>query len=71
MNTSAKRVATGIIVLCVTTLAACAGRQQSIVDPRGPLAGRTAGLWRFFFWLCVAIFVIVIEGTMFSILIAA
>ena len=66
MNTPAKRIMTGITVLCLATLTACAGSHQSIVDPRGPLAGRTAGLWWFFFWLCVAIFVIVMIATLWA-----
>lgn len=66
MNASAKRVAIGITVLCMAMLAGCAGQQQSIVDPRGPLAGRTAGLWWFFFWLLLAIFIIVLALTLWT-----
>lgn len=40
-------------------LAGCAGSQQSVVNPGGPLAGRIAGLWWFFFWLLAAIFIVV------------
>jgi cytochrome c oxidase subunit 2 len=33
---------------------------QSIADPRGPQAGAIASLWWIFFWVCVAVYVIVI-----------
>jgi cytochrome c oxidase subunit 2 len=66
MNSSGKRIITGIAVLCMLLLGGCAGQQQSVVDPRGPLAGRTAGLWWFFFWLLLAIFVIVLALTLWT-----
>ncbi|HWF47081.1 MAG TPA: cytochrome c oxidase subunit II [Bryobacteraceae bacterium] len=66
MNLSGKRAAIGIVTFCVLLLAGCAGHQQSVIDPRGPLAGRTAGLWWFFFWLLAAIFVIVLVLTLWT-----
>ncbi len=44
---------------CVFLFSACAGHQQSAVDPAGPQAVKVATLWWFFFYLLSAIFVIV------------
>jgi cytochrome c oxidase subunit 2 len=41
------------------TLAACATREQSALDPAGPQSGKIAALWWFFFWLLGVIFVLV------------
>lgn len=66
MNALGKRAAVVLAALSVLLLAGCAGHQQSIVDPRGPLAGRTAGLWWFFFWLLAAIFIIILALTLWT-----
>lgn len=66
MSACGKRAATAITTFYVFLLAGCAGHQQSVVDPRGPLAGRIAGLWWFFFWLLAAIFIIVLALTLWT-----
>jgi cytochrome c oxidase subunit 2 len=52
-----KQALLAFLSLC---LAACAGHQQSAVDAAGPQAGRIEGLWWFFFWILLAIFIIVL-----------
>jgi cytochrome c oxidase subunit II len=52
--------------LATLALAACAGHQQSAVDPAGPQAGRIANLWWFFFWVLIAIFGIVMALTLWT-----
>lgn len=47
-------------------LTACAGHQQSAVDPAGPQSGRVGLLWWFFFWLLGAIFVLVMIATLIT-----
>src|SRR5690348_679798 len=47
-------------------LTACAAHQQSVVDPAGPQSGRIAVLWWVFLWLTVAIFVIVMALTLWT-----
>ena len=59
MSAAQKRNAA--LCLCAfTILTACAGHQQSVVDPTGPQAGRIATLFWFFTWLLAAVFVIVL-----------
>ncbi len=55
-----------LVALLVFTLSACAGHQQSAVDPAGPQAGKIATLWWFFFALLGAIFLIVMVFTLWS-----
>lgn len=66
MNWSGKRIITCIAALGILLLAGCGGHQQSVIDPGGPLAGRTAGLWWFFFWLLTAIFFAVLALTLWT-----
>jgi len=66
MNWSGKRIITCIAALGILLLAGCGGHQQSVIDPGGPLAGRTAGLWWFFFWLLTAIFIAVLALTLWT-----
>jgi cytochrome c oxidase subunit II len=54
--------------LVFLVLNACAGGQQSAVDPAGPQSGRIATLWWFFFWLLGAIFVVVMLFTLMSLM---
>ncbi len=49
-----KRIAA--VVLTSLVLSACAGHQQSAVDPVGPQSDRIDSLWWLFFWLLGAIF---------------
>ncbi len=49
-----------VLTLCwLSILTACAGHQQSVVDPAGPQSGKIATLWWFFFYLLGAIFIVV------------
>ncbi|MDQ2711598.1 MAG: cytochrome c oxidase subunit II, partial [Acidobacteriota bacterium] len=49
-----------VLTLCwFSMLTACAGHQQSVVDPAGPQSGKIATLWWFFFYLLGAIFLTV------------
>ncbi len=66
MNSAGKRIATGVAVFCILTLAGCAGQQQSVVNPGGPGADRIADLWWFFFWLLTTIFIIVLALTLWT-----
>jgi heme/copper-type cytochrome/quinol oxidase subunit 2 len=52
-----KQALLAFLSLCLAT---CAGHQQSAVDAAGPQAGRIEGLWWFFFWILLAIFIIVL-----------
>ncbi|MBV8550540.1 MAG: cytochrome c oxidase subunit II [Acidobacteriaceae bacterium] len=45
---------------------ACAGHQQSAVDPAGPQSGKIAVLWWFFFGLLTTIFLIVMVFTLLT-----
>ncbi len=57
---SARHIAAGLLASLTLALSACAGHQQSVLDPSGPQAGRIALLLWFFIWLLTAIFVIVL-----------
>jgi cytochrome c oxidase subunit 2 len=48
-------------VLASGLLAGCGGqqRQQTMLDPAGPMAAQVENLWWFIFWIAVAVFVIV------------
>ncbi len=48
---------------CFLLLAACAGHQQSAIDPGGPESGKIATLWWFFLALLSAIFLLVMALT--------
>lgn len=48
--------------------AAYAANQQSAIDPAGPQSGKIAVLWWFFFWLSLAIFVIVMVLTLWTLI---
>ncbi|HEX3684181.1 MAG TPA: cytochrome c oxidase subunit II [Bryobacteraceae bacterium] len=56
-------------ILCgsgVLALTACAGHQQSAVDPAGPQAGHIANLWWFFFAVLAAIFLAVMAFALWT-----
>lgn len=62
-----KRAATAAPCACYAlALTACAGHQQSAVDPAGTQAGHIANLWWFFFWVLIAIFVAVMVFTLWT-----
>ncbi|MFL6354765.1 MAG: cytochrome c oxidase subunit II [Bryobacteraceae bacterium] len=54
--------------LVFVVLNACAGHQQSAVDPAGPQSGKIAALWWFFTCLLGVIFVIVMLFTLVSLI---
>src|SRR5215208_3463870 len=59
--------ATGAFCLIsILLLDACAG-SQSALDPAGPQAGRISGIWWLMFWVCSAVFVIVMAFLLFAV----
>jgi cytochrome c oxidase subunit II len=55
-----------LYALVLLVLNACAGHQQSAVDPVGPQSGKIATLWWFFVALLGAIFIIVMVFTLLT-----
>src|SRR5438067_1667605 len=47
------------VALSALLLTGCRGA-QSALDPRGPQAGRIAGLWWLTFWVCTVVYVLVL-----------
>ena len=61
------RRTSGVLCGCtVLALTACAGHQQSVVDPAGTQASHIANLWWFFFAVLGAIFLAVMALTLWS-----
>jgi cytochrome c oxidase subunit 2 len=57
----ARRAAGGAFcLLALLPLAGCGGGNQSALDPAGPQAGRISDMWWLMFWVCSAVFVLVI-----------
>ena len=63
---AALRAMAWLIISATLGLNACAGHQQSAIDPRGPQAGNIAGLWWFFLWVLTAIFIVVMALTLWT-----
>ncbi len=57
-----------VLALSVLALNACAGHQQSAVDPAGPQAGKISALWWFFLALLGAIFLTVMVFTLWTLM---
>ena len=53
------RILAALPALLLVGLTACAGHQQSSLDPAGVESGKVATLWWFFFWLSCVIFLMV------------
>jgi cytochrome c oxidase subunit II len=62
------RFAAVLLACAALDLTACAGHQQSAIDPSGPQAGRIATVLWFFIWLLTAIFVIVMASTLWTLM---
>jgi cytochrome c oxidase subunit II len=56
-------------VVCLTTGCRMRGVQH-VLDPAGPLAAQIAWLWWLYFWICTAVFVIVMAFLVHAILVA-
>jgi cytochrome c oxidase subunit II len=48
-----------LVLTAAPVLAACSDRSPSTLEPKGPAAGRTAGLWWFMFWTSTVVVVFV------------
>ncbi|MBV9403812.1 MAG: cytochrome c oxidase subunit II [Acidobacteriaceae bacterium] len=60
-----------VITLCFSgllTLSACAGHQQSAIDPTGPQSGQIATLFWFFTFLLTAIFIVVLALALWTLM---
>jgi cytochrome c oxidase subunit 2 len=53
-------------LILILLLDGCAG-SQSALDPAGPQAGRISGIWWLMFWVCSAVFVIVMAFLLFAV----